>query len=134
MKPGMETGSGKVTGMDKVVLAGLEFYGRHGVHAEETKLGARFVIDIEMFLALDGLADRLEETVDYGAVYELINHEVTASRYYLIEVLANRIATQVLAQHPKIKRLIVRVHKPHAPLKGVFRDVYAEVVRDRATE
>jgi dihydroneopterin aldolase len=121
-------------GMDKVVLAGLEFYGRHGVHAEETKLGARFVIDLEMFLALDGIADRLAETVDYGAVYEIIQHEVTASRYYLIEVLANHIAAQVLAQHPKIQRLIVRVHKPHAPIEGVFRDVYTEVVRERAAE
>jgi len=26
----------------------------------------------------------------------------------------------------------VRVHKPHAPLPGVVRDVYAEVRRERA--
>lgn len=117
--------------MDKIVLAGLEFFGRHGVQAEEGKLGARFVIDVEMFLSLEGLADRLENTVDYSAVYDLIHREVTDSRYYLIEVLANRIAERVLEQQPRINRLIVRVHKPHAPIKGVFRDVYAEVTRER---
>jgi dihydroneopterin aldolase len=86
-----------------------------------------------MFLELEGLADRLENTVDYGAVYEIINREVTDSRYYLIEVLANRIADRVFEEQPRIQRLVVRVHKPHAPLKGVFRDVYAEVTRARPT-
>lgn len=115
--------------MDKIVLAGLEFFGRHGVRDEENKLGARFVIDVEMFLSLEGIADRLADTVDYSAVYEIVSHEVTTSRYYLIEVLANRIADQLLEKQSRIDQLIVRVHKPHAPLKGVFRDVYTEVTR-----
>lgn len=117
--------------MDKVVLSGLEFYGRHGVHDEENTLGARFVIDLEMFLPLEGISDRLKETVDYSAVYEIVRHEATVSRYYLIEALANRIAAQVLEKQPGVERIIVRVHKPHAPIQGVFRDVYAEVVRER---
>jgi len=25
----------------------------------------------------------------------------------------------------------VRVHKPHAPIAGIFRDVYAEVTREQ---
>ncbi|MBS1810075.1 MAG: dihydroneopterin aldolase [Acidobacteria bacterium] len=117
--------------MDKVVLSGLEFYGRHGVHDEETKLGARFVIDLEMYLSLEGIADCLKETVDYGAVYETVKHEVTVSRFYLIEALANRIAEQVFASQPKVQRILVRVHKPHAPIQGVFRDVFAEIFRER---
>ena len=117
--------------MDKIVLSGLEFYGRHGVHDEETKLGARFVIDLELFLSLDGIKDRLKDTVDYSVVYETVKHEVTVSRFYLIEALANRIAEKVFASQPKVERLIVRVHKPHAPIQGVFRDVYAEVTRDK---
>lgn len=117
--------------MDKVVLSGLEFYGRHGVHDEENTLGARFVIDLELSLPLFGIADRLDETVDYGAVYEAVKKEVTIHRYYLIEALANHIATRVLESQPKVQRILVRVHKPHAPLQGVFRDVYTEVHRDR---
>ncbi|HZS10098.1 MAG TPA: dihydroneopterin aldolase [Blastocatellia bacterium] len=116
---------------DRIVLSGLEFYGRHGVHAEENKLGARFVIDLEMYLSLDGISDRIKDTVDYGAVYEIVTREVTVSRFYLIEALANRIAEEVLEKQPKIARVIVRVHKPHAPIQGVFRDVFAEVTRSR---
>lgn len=117
--------------MDKVVLSGLEFYGRHGVHDEETRLGARFVIDVELFLSLEGISDRLKETVDYSAVYETIKHEVTVSRFYLIEALANSIAEQIFRSQPKVERLMVRVHKPHAPLQGVFKDIYTEVTHTR---
>ena len=117
--------------MDKVVLTGLEFYGRHGVHDEENTLGARFVIDLELFLPLSGIADQIEETVDYGVVYETVKHEVTIRRYYLIEALANHIADRVLESQAKVERILVRVHKPHAPIQGVFRDVYTEVQRAR---
>lgn len=117
--------------MDKIVLFGLEFYGRHGVYDEETKLGARFVIDLELFLFLEKIADRLKETVDYNAVYETVKQEVTISRFHLIEALANCIAEKIFESQPKVKQLIVRVHKPHAPLQGIFRDVYAEVFRVR---
>ncbi|HEX2865062.1 MAG TPA: dihydroneopterin aldolase [Deinococcales bacterium] len=117
---------------DRIVLEGLEFFGRHGVYAEEGRLGARFVVDLELFLNLAGIADRVDDTVDYGLVYASVRDAVTGARFYLIEALANHIAATLLAEHPRLAGLTVRVHKPHAPLPGVFRDVFAEVHRDRA--
>ena len=113
------------------MLAGLEFFGRHGVFAEEGRLGARFAVDLELGLGLAGIGDDVEATVDYSAVYESVRHEVTVGRFRLIEALANRIAERLLAEHPRLERIVVRVHKPHAPLPGVFRDVFAEVDRAR---
>ena len=34
--------------MDKIALNKMEFYGYHGVFKEETKLGQRFIIDLEV--------------------------------------------------------------------------------------
>jgi dihydroneopterin aldolase len=118
--------------VDKIALIGLEFFGRHGVRTEEGNLGARFVVDLELSLDLTDVPDRLDETVNYGDVYETVKHEVTVSRFYLIEALANRIAERLLENHPRLDVVTVRVHKPHAPIQGVFRDVYTEVVRRRA--
>lgn len=115
---------------DRIVLAGLEFHGYHGVFAEESRFGARFVVDVELALPL-ATEDRLELTADYSAVYRLVREEVTGQRYRLIETLAGRIAARVLEAQPKVERVTVRVHKPHAPLPGVVRDVFVEVVRDR---
>lgn len=116
--------------MDKLVLQGLEFHAYHGVYPEENKFGARFTVDAELFLSLPD-SDNLSLTADYSAVYTLIEQEVTAQRYDLIEALAASIARRILAEHLIVGAVMVRVHKPHVPLPGVLRDVYAEVHRSR---
>jgi len=117
-------------GDDRIVLSGMEFFGYHGVHEEEGKLGARFLVDVELTLALSG-TDSIKHTVDYGRVYALVGSAVTGPRYRLIEALAHHIATLLLTEEALVDAVRVRVHKPHAPLPGVFRDVYVEVFRSR---
>lgn len=116
--------------MDRIVLVGLEFHGYHGLHPEERAFGARYIVDVEMELQLSS-EDALAATIDYSVVYALVRREVTEKRYNLIEALASRLADKLMAHYDKLARLTVRVHKPHAPLPGVVRDVYAEVVRQR---
>lgn len=116
--------------MDKILLEGLEFHGYHGVFDEERVFGARFVVDVEMRLDLPE-DDDLKRTVDYSRVYALVQREVTERRYRLIEALAAQIARRLLDSERLVDSVVVRVHKPHAPLPGVLRDVVVEVVRDR---
>ncbi len=116
---------------DKIVLLGLEFHARHGVYDAEAQFGARFVVDIELFLPLPA-KDDLGATVDYGAVYALVERQVTGARFGLLEALASRLAAAVLGTQPFVEAVLVRVHKPHAPLPGIVRDVYVELFRERA--
>lgn len=118
--------------MSRVVLEGLEFFARHGVYETEAALGARFVVDAELHYDFAGLPDELEQAVNYATVYESIRQEVTETRVQLIEVLADRVARRVLREQPRLKRVTVRVHKPFAPIPGVFRDVYAELTLEQA--
>ena len=118
--------------MSRVVLEGLEFFARHGVYETEGVLGARFVVDAELHYDFAGLPDELEQAVNYAAVYESIRHEVTETRVQLIEVLADRVARRVLREQPRLKRVTVRVHKPFAPIPGIFRDVYAELTLEQS--
>jgi len=115
----------------RIVLKGLEFYGRHGARPEEESLGARYVVDVEMSVAFEGRGDDLEATVDYAAVYARVAEAVENRRFYLIEALAEHIAGALIEAFPRLEAVLVRVHKPHAPIPGVFRDVYAEVERRR---
>ncbi|UCH26126.1 MAG: dihydroneopterin aldolase [Trueperaceae bacterium] len=116
--------------MDRIVLSGLEFHGYHGVFPEEAKFGARFVVDIELSLQLPK-QDALSETVNYSNVYSLVKNEVTERRYRLIEALAHQIASRLLEEESRVRAVTVRVHKPHAPLPGVLKDVFVEVQRGR---
>ncbi len=118
------------SGRDRIVLEGLAFHGYHGVFDEEARFGARFEVDVEMRVDLPA-SDELAATVDYARVYDLVAHEVTGTRYRLIEALATAIAGRVLSADARVREVTVRVHKPHAPLPGVVRDVVAEVVRRR---
>ena len=117
--------------VDKIVLTGLEFHAFHGAFNVEAELGGRFVIDLELQLNLSGINDRLEKTVSYAEVFETVKLEVTTKKYNLIETLAENIAMQVLLEHQGLELVLVRVHKPFAPIPGIFRDVAVEVIRTR---
>lgn len=113
--------------MSHVALRGLEFHAFHGVYGAETELGARFSVDAELHYPFAGLPDELEAAVNYAAAYAAIREEVTERRHLLIETLTDRIARRLLADFPRLERVKVRVHKPFAPLPGIFQDVYAEL-------
>jgi len=116
--------------MARIVLQGLRFHAYHGVHPEELRFGAPFVVDLELELDLPEV-DELARTVDYGRVYARAAAIVTGERHRLIEALAHRLARDVLAQEPLVSGVKVRVHKPHAPLPGVIADVFVEVEHER---
>ena len=37
---------------DEILLEGMRFYGYHGVHPEEQRLGQRFVVDVALVMNL----------------------------------------------------------------------------------
>ncbi|MCB8816748.1 dihydroneopterin aldolase [Desulfosporosinus shakirovi] len=118
--------------LDVIHLRGLEFYSYHGVLPEENILGQRFLIDMDLFhnLRQAGFSDRVEDTIHYGEVYQVIKACVTEGRYLLIERLAEEIAQRVLGQFA-CESVRVEVHKPQAPIPGIIRDVSAEIWRGR---
>ena len=117
--------------MSRVVLSGMEFHARHGVYTEEARFGARFVVDVELHWPFAELPDELGGAVNYEEIYASVQHQTTQTQVQLIEVLAGRIGRRLLAEQPLLERVTVRVHKPHAPLPGVLRDVYAELTLGR---
>src|SRR5690606_899292 len=114
-----------------ISLTGMEFHAYHGVHDYETHKGARFVVDLEMAVPVPG-SDTLSQTVDYSRVYRLVQREMTARNFKLIETLAAHLADAIMAAEPLVVSLLVRVHKPHAPLAGIVRDVSCEQRRSRS--
>ncbi|HLN60352.1 MAG TPA: dihydroneopterin aldolase [Symbiobacteriaceae bacterium] len=118
--------------MDRITLTGMRFYGYHGVFPEETRLGQRFVVDMELYADLReaGRTDDLSRTIDYGKVYEMARTIVEGPPFKLIEALAERLAAGVLESFA-VAEVTVRVHKPQAPIPGPFDGVTVEVRRRR---
>ncbi|HLS88631.1 MAG TPA: dihydroneopterin aldolase [Sphingobacteriaceae bacterium] len=108
----------------RITMAGLRFFARHGVLPEERRRGQAFYVD----LALDcagplPAGDRLEDTVDYAAVYQVVRQVVTGGPHQLLETVVHRMARQVLDQFPQVAAVTVTLRKPQAPLPGPFQDV-----------
>lgn len=118
---------------DRIILTGMRFYGYHGVFPEETRLGQSFVVDVELYadLRAAGQTDDLRLTVDYGKVYAAVKEMVEGHRFQLIEALAERVASAVLEGFA-VSEVLVRVHKPNAPIPGPLDGVTVEIRRRRA--
>ena len=78
----------------------------------------------------DIVADRRTRAIPPGTVAVLEDAERTPLAA-VAATMESRIAARVLDHDARIAEVNVRVHKPHAPLPGVVRDVVAELVRRR---
>jgi 7,8-dihydroneopterin aldolase/epimerase/oxygenase len=118
--------------MDRIVLTGMRFYGYHGVMPEETALGQPFVVDVEMYADLRpaGLSDDIAATIHYGYVYEAVKRVVEGRPLKLIEAVAEQVAGRILDGFA-VQEVVVRIHKPKAPIAGVFDSVAVEIRRRR---
>ena len=118
--------------MGTIRLKNMQFYGFHGVDKSEKHLGGRFEVDVEMKLSLKKscVSDELDDTVNYERIYKTVDACVNKDKFYLIEALANSIAKDILINFP-INSILVRVRKPHAPVKGVLDTVEVELNRSK---
>lgn len=103
-----------------VRLVNAVFFARHGVMAEEHRLGGRFEVDVAMDLDFTDAAraDDLDGTVDYERVYAIVQQRVTENSYFLIERLALLIAEGVLDAFAHVEAVEVTVRKPNPPIGG----------------
>jgi dihydroneopterin aldolase len=117
--------------MDRLLLEGMVFFGRHGALPAERELGARFTVDVELGLDLRaaGRSDLPADTVDYSTVYEVVREVVEGEPRALLESVAERIAVRLLA-FDHVERATVRVRK-RPPVRGEFHAFGAEVTRTR---
>ncbi|GAB6992587.1 dihydroneopterin aldolase [Paenibacillus pini] len=119
--------------MDKMIMSRMEYYGYHGVFAEERKLGQRYYIDLELEMELRaaGESDDLNLTVNYAEVHEVVKKVVETESFQLIEALCERIASVVLDTYTSINAITVKVTKPHPPFDIHFQGVTIEMRRTR---
>ncbi len=117
---------------DEVRLTGISVRAHHGVYPEEQEKGQQFVVDVvaQIDLSAAGESDRLEDTVDYGALAQRVHDLVATERWNLLERVAERVARLVL-EDERVRAVEVTVHKPQAPLAVLFDDVSVTVRRWR---
>ena len=117
----------------KIHLNEMVFYGYHGVHPEERKLGQRFIVNFsyESDSKHDNKIKHLEDTIDYTKVYAIIRNTLEKKEFYLLEVCANTILKSIMNEFPTIIRANVKIKKPSVPINGSIGSVEVEMERER---
>ncbi|SHJ91331.1 dihydroneopterin aldolase / 2-amino-4-hydroxy-6-hydroxymethyldihydropteridine diphosphokinase [Hathewaya proteolytica DSM 3090] len=116
---------------DHIIIDRLKVYGFHGVFQEENEKGQFFYIsaDMETSLRKAGKSDELAESTHYGEVSELIKKVVEGSTRKLIETVAEECAESILKTFPFVKKVVLSISKPSAPMAIPFSDVLVKIER-----
>lgn len=121
--------------MGKVSLEGIEFHAYHGAYPEESILGNRFTLDLELETDFRQamLHDDLSATVDYTKLYKIIKARMDV-KVKLLEHLGHMIVTDILEVYPATTQIRLTLKKHHPALGGLvnFSSVQIQFPEDYA--
>lgn len=110
--------------MQKVLLENAIFFAHHGVFNEETLVGGKFEVNlaVETDFSLAAEADKIEGTVNYVALYNLIKEEMDQPSK-LIEHLCGRIIKRIKNEFSEVQKVHLKISKLNPPISGEIEKV-----------
>ncbi|HEU4905030.1 MAG TPA: dihydroneopterin aldolase [Solirubrobacterales bacterium] len=119
----------------EVDLRGISIYTHHGVSDAEQEVGQRLEFDLSFDVPdCDAvLTDRIEDTVDYGDVCDIVALAATERSYRTLERLAQVVGERLIERYG-CDSVRVRAAKPEPPLPLSIQEVGVEVTQERSEE
>src|ERR1700759_607868 len=114
-----------------IEIAGLSLFTHVGVTAAEREGGQRLLLDLRIDVGdCDAtVTDRVEDTVDYAEVCDVVNLVAQQRSYKTLERLCAAIADRLIEQYD-VQAVWVKASKPEPPLAFVVTEVSVEVWRE----
>jgi dihydroneopterin aldolase len=109
--------------MDYIELKNMIFHAHHGVLEQEKRIGNTFTVSLKLFLNLSaaGQSDRLEDTLNYAEVFEVVKKEMAVPSA-LLEHAASRIVWAIKQTFPPIVKVQIRLAKLRPPVSGEMEE------------
>lgn len=118
--------------MAQVFVFAIEFYGYHGVPEAERAVGHRYIVDVHLEVDEQAsFSDNVEDTVDYGAVGQLVVQIGTTQQVKTVERLARIIGEAILSDYPAVSSVTVSVCKPNPPMPVIASQAGVTLTLDR---
>lgn len=114
-----------------IEINGLSLYTHHGVSEAEREIGQRLLIDLRLDVGETDatVTDRVEDTVDYAEVCQLVALVAQQRSYKTLERLCSAIADRLLGDF-ELEGVWVKASKPEPPIPLPVDDVSVEVWRE----
>jgi FolB domain-containing protein len=118
---------------DRILIDALEVECIVGIRPAERvrQQHVRVHLDMGLDLSRPGKSGRIAHTVDYSRVATEVTSLLQFRAYKLLEVATEELAASLLALHPALERVSLRLEKPEA-LRGRARLAAVEITRTRA--
>ncbi len=114
-----------------IEISGLSLYTHHGVSEAEREIGQRLLLDLRLDVGETDatVTDRVEDTVDYAEVCQLVALVAQQRSYKTLERLCSAIADRLLSDF-ELEGVWVKASKPEPPIPLPVDDVSVEVWRE----
>ena len=131
----METHGDGLESAVTVEIRRLSVFTHHGTTENEREVGQRLEFDVSFDVPdCDAvLTDRIDDTVDYGAVCDVIASAATERSYNTLERVC-RVVGERMIERFGCESVQVRAFKPEPPLPVTVRELAVEVTLDRGSE
>jgi len=121
-------------GMQTVVtieISGLSLYTHIGVSSAEREVGQRLLFDIRIDVGESDATetDRIEDTIDYGEVCQLVALVAQQRNYKTLERLCTVVADRIIEDFGA-EAVWVKAAKPEPPIPLALEEVSVEVWRE----
>lgn len=114
-----------------IEVSGLSLYTHFGVTAAEREIGQRLLVDLRLDIGeCDAtVTDRVEDTVDYGQVCEVVNLVAQGREYRTLERFCAAVADRLVERY-ELNAVWVKAAKPEPPIPLTVGEVSVEVWRE----
>jgi 7,8-dihydroneopterin aldolase/epimerase/oxygenase len=119
----------------EIDLRSLSIYTHHGLSDAEQEVGQRLEFDLSFDVPdCDAvLTDRVEDTIDYAEVADIVALAATERSYRTLERLAQVVGERLMERF-NCESVRVRAAKPEPPLPLAIQEVGVEVTQERNEE
>ena len=116
-------------------MRGLSIFTHHGVTDAEQEVGQRLEFDLSLEIPhCDAtMTDRVQDTVDYSEVCDIVALAATERSYRTLERLGQVVGERLMERFG-CESVVVRAAKPEPPLSYTVDEAAVEVTLERAPE
>jgi dihydroneopterin aldolase len=114
-----------------IEISGLSLFTHMGVTAAEREVGQRLLVDIRLDLGESDatVTDRIEDTVDYAEVCDVVNLVAQQRSYKTLERFCAAVADRLIERY-ETHAVWVKAAKPEPPIALPVAEVSVEVWRE----
>lgn len=116
--------------MDHIHIQNIRAYGYTGYLPEEQILGQWFAVNVSIAFDLSGAgeSDRIEDTVDYRTVIQIVKNTIENGKFALVERLATVICQELITV-PGVEQVRLTLTKEAPPIPNFGGSITLELIR-----